>query len=223
MRVRLAIPGLMILGLAALAACAAPPAKPAAGAASATQVARLGALPPQVAGFDRRAPTEVDSTPGVLSGGIARYLRAGAFATIYLFDRGQGPIPDGPGSPTVQAELRGTTDVATLLILTNIAASRPPQGAPASQPVAVNWQDMTLGARRGEDTAAALACAHAFISHAGRVAVELACVTGLAGNLLKIRVTASASPGQEAAALTALTNFAGQVRDTLAGGRTVRT
>lgn len=198
-----------------LAGCGAPaekpglPARP--GVNARAESALLDALPDMIAGFERRGPAVPDPTPGMVTGAFTRFTRQGAFATLYLFNRGTTPVPEGPASSQAMTELRDTLLGASMMV-------------PRADVSPIRWQHFTIGNRQGQQAGGPeLACARSPVAAPGGTRIEMACVTGLDGRMLKIRVTATLAPGQESAVQIVLDSLAGQLRDALAGIRpTVR-
>lgn len=210
MRALVAVAALMLL-----AGCGAPPAKPevraSAGVNFRAEAALLDALPAAIAGFERRGPAEPDPTPGMVTGALTRFARQGAFATLYLFNRGTTTVPEGPASPQAMAELRDT------LLAASVSLAR-------VSPTPLAWQHFTIGNRQGQRSGGPeLACARGVLTLPTGPRIEMACVTGLDGRMFKIRITAMPAAGQETAVQIVLDSLAGQMRDALAGVRpTVR-
>lgn len=196
-----------------------PPPTGGAGAPSSAEVARLAGLPVRLAVLDKRGAAEADTAPGIQSGALQRYSAGGAFATVFLFSNSGSPaVPSGPDSPAVRSHLAEATQAMVVRTLMQLAGS--PDARAGSAPLPVERQPEFLVA---PPDAPALRCTHATIPLAQRTTSEFTCVTGLDGQFLKLRLTASHSAADTELARRLVLRFGSDLLRSLSGPPTTRT
>lgn len=199
-------PPIALAALALFAACATPDGKGAGGiSAESTFAGALGLLPETLAGMTRQGAPQPEPVPGA-DGGLLRYASRAGIATVSLFTRDGGPIPDGPDSPAVMRELVLSTLAASAIRGAEAEGGKPPPSAA--------WRAFTVQA----NGVTPMRCAQLALVLRDRPLSEFVCVTGVAQRLLKIRLTLAHPPGAETRAAGYAGSFAAEVLHRLPTG-----
>lgn len=163
----------------------------------------MARLPERVAGFERRGPVQPDRTPGMIEGAIQSYGAPVATATVYLFKRRSEAVPDGPASRATQDELGDSIGGA----MARLGMERG-----GGEIRFERERDTTLTVQGGP----AVRCGLIRQKLGEGLQTDFVCVTGLAGRLLKFRITARYREQETPAMMTVVGHFIGGVVRSLA-------